>query len=84
MSAAPSIKPKMNAVVIWYDRMLGYGYLAVHGYPADLFLHAKWIRRSDIDPTALLKGTRLLCNVGEHRGRHCAVDLELDTGDEKK
>jgi CspA family cold shock protein len=66
----------LPAKVIWYDRVKGYGFLAVEGHPEDVFLHNSEVRRAGIDATTLLKGTAVRCNVGESGGRPCAVDLE--------
>lgn len=75
---AETAAPKKQGMVIWYDRMKGHGFLQVVGYPADLYLHARAVRESHVDPDLLLNGTPLLCNVGKDpRGRPCAVDIEL-------
>lgn len=71
---------KRDAKVIMYKRDKGYGFLAVDGYPTDLFVHGSKVREAGIDTTALLPGVKLLCNVGEAQdGRACATDLELVT-----
>lgn len=67
---------KKRAKVIWYDRMKGHGFLAIDG-ENDLYVHAKDVRRANIPVDMLLKGTDILCNVREYRGRPCAEDLEL-------
>lgn len=77
MSTAIAEAPeKKKAVVIWYDRMQGFGFLKVEGYSQDLYLHAQDVRKSNYDPERLLKGNVVLCNVGEHRGKPCAIELE--------
>lgn len=77
MSVAGAIKPKYRATVIWYDRMQGFGFLKVEGYDQDLYVHAQDIRKSNLAPDKLLKGATVLCNVGEHRDKPCAIELEL-------
>lgn len=69
--------PKSKAVVIWYSRDNGHGFLKVEGYPDDLYIHAAAVRAAGIAPDSLLKGTALLCNVGEYKGRACAKNLKL-------
>lgn len=69
---------KRKATVIWYDRFKGHGYLIVDGCPSDLYMHASEVRKAGIAAEALLPKSSVLCNVGEFKGRPCAVDLELD------
>ncbi len=62
--------------VIWYDQVKGYGFLAVDGYPDDLFVHNSAVRDAGLRADDLLKGTAIRCNIGSKNGRPCAVDLE--------
>jgi cold shock CspA family protein len=69
---------RYKAVVIFFNRQKGFGFLAVKGYPSDLYLHSQDLRRSGVDPEKLLPGTPLLCSIGVHRSRDCAIDLALE------
>lgn len=79
IQAAAITTTKHRARVISYNRDKGQGWLLVEGYPHDLYLHGWHLRHAEvpIPPDRVLQGTRLLCNVGEYKGRPVAVDLEL-------
>lgn len=66
-----------DAKVIWFDQMKGYGFLAVTGYPNDLFFHSQEVTKGGIPVDKLLNETKVRCNIGTHRGRPCAIDLEM-------
>lgn len=63
--------------VIWYDRMQGYGFLLLDGYPKDMLVHNTEVRRANLPRHYLLKGDLVRCKVGEFRGKPCAVEIEL-------
>ncbi len=69
---------KHTAQVIWYNQVAGYGFLAVEGYPHDLFIHNSVVRDAKIPAHDLEKGTKLLCVIGsDKKGRATATDIEL-------
>jgi cold shock CspA family protein len=69
---------KRSATVIMYKPDKSFGFLLVDGHPNDLFFHGSEVRKAGIETASLLRGVKLLCNVGEAQdGRPCAVDLEL-------
>lgn len=79
MSKDTTIDRVYDAKVIWYDRAEGYGFMALDGYARDVIIHNTEIRKSSIDRDYLLKGDKLRCRVGLHRGRPTCVDLEMVT-----
>lgn len=71
---------KRSAQVIWYNQVAGYGFLAVDGYPHDLFLHNSEVRKANITPDELQKGVKVKCIIGtDKRSRLNATELELDS-----
>ena len=64
-----------EATVIWYDPTKGYGFLRVDGERDDVFVHNSAVRDGGVDPRRLLKGAVIRCNVGQQRGRRCAVEI---------
>lgn len=61
------------ARVIWYSQVDGYGFLAVDGYPRDLFIHNRQVREADIAPGDLKRGYRLYCSIGVDERHRCAA-----------
>jgi cold shock CspA family protein len=66
-----------KARVIWYNRMDGFGFMALDGYPRDVLVHNTAIRAGDVDRDYLLKNDELRCKVGLHQGRPCCIDLVM-------
>lgn len=65
------------ATVIWYNRVKGYGFAALVGYPRDVMIHNSEIRNGEVPRDYLLKGDELRCRVRLHRGRPSCTDLVL-------
>lgn len=69
------------AKVIWYNQVQGFGFLAVEGYPHDLFIHNREVREAKIGIDDLAKGSKLKCSIGaDNKGRPVATDLQVDRG----
>lgn len=77
MSEDAAKAARHQANVIWFDQMKGYGFLKVAGYPNDLFFHSQAVTKAGIPVDSLLNGAALRCNIGTHKGKPCATDLEL-------
>jgi cold shock CspA family protein len=75
-SAAAPTPARHSGKVIWYDQAKGYGFLAVEGFPDDLFVHNSEVRKAKMVADDLDKGVAIRCNIGAKDGRPCAVDLE--------
>lgn len=76
--AEPQRDPdQFPAQVIWYDRVKGYGFMALEGYERDVLVHNTEVRRGNLGRDYLLKGDSLRCKVGLHQGRPCCTDLEM-------
>lgn len=63
--------------VIWYNRLDGYGFMALDGYPRDVLVHNTAIRAGEVDRDYLLPKDQLRCKVGLHQGRPCCIDLVM-------
>jgi len=76
--AAPSeINRIFQARVMWYNRMAGYGFMALDGFPRDVFVHNTAVRAGDVPRDYLLKNDELTCKVGLREGRPCCIDLVM-------
>lgn len=64
-------------LVIWYNRIKGHGFIALEGYPRDVFVHNTAVRAGDMPRDYLLKGDKVRCKVGLHEGRVVCFDLEM-------
>lgn len=70
---------RLRANVIWYNQVKGYGFLAVEGYPYDLFIHSGEVRNAGLPVTAMAKGAPLTCVIGHDKNeRVCATELLQD------
>lgn len=66
-----------TGTVIWYNRLKGHGFMALDGYPRDVFVHNTAVRAGDVPRDYLLKNDQLRCKVGLHEGRVVCFDLVM-------
>lgn len=66
-----------DATVVWYDPILGYGFMHLKDYPREVLIHNSEVRAGEVDRDFLLKGDRLRCRVRLHKDRPSCTDLVM-------
>lgn len=64
--------PNQAGTVLWFNRKLGYGWAVPDDGSNDIFVHRSHLQS---DRKYLNENDRISFDVGEHRGKPCAVNV---------
>lgn len=64
-----------TGVVKWYDHNKRFGFILPDSGGPDIFVHVSGFERSGL--STLQEGQRVGYEMGENRGRSCAVDVRV-------
>lgn len=76
VAVTPTHGPLRGAVK-WFNRLRGFGFLVVEGFP-DIFVHIKTLRRCEL--AGLMKGQTVIVRFGQGPKGLMAAEVHPDSG----
>jgi CspA family cold shock protein len=63
-----------TGAVVWFDEARGFGFIRPYSSDSDVFVHITAVQKADM--STLAPNQEVSFELGEHRGRRAAVNIQ--------